>query len=541
MMRWTLLFVLISLSFSASGQQKIWVFFTDKGDLSAYEVQDLLTAEALANRSRQGLGIDDRDFPVNRQYLESVVGQGAILRQRSRWLNAISVEASPEILNRITSLPFVQEIRPVASLRKPAPVLSGNCDTMAYLGTAYRQLGMLGLDDLHGAGFRGEGVRIAVFDNGFVGVDSLPGFEHLFEEGRLLGQWDFVDSRSEVFETCIHCKHGTYVFSLMAANMPGRLMGGAPGASYMLFRTEDDYGETHQEEDNWVAAAEMADSLGAQIFTTSLGYFDFDEGEGDYTRDSLDGNTTIITRAADLAASRGILVVNSAGNNGFNHLVAPADGDSVLAVGSVNECEEVSGFSSRGPTADGRIKPDLVAMGEGAYVLQPDGTVRQGNGTSFSCPLMTSLAACLLQRYPYLSAWELHQVLIASGDRALTPDMNYGHGLPHARRVEALLQDGFLPASAFQPLRSGDLLVYPNPAEQFLRIAWIYPVSPSTYEVSLNDLAGRRVMVETHAFSDREWQVTLPLELIPGTYLLQLQHSEFSDVRHFRKVVIAER
>lgn len=530
------LFLLITIQ--GISQDRSWVLFTDKGNITAYQASDILSQAALANRAKQGIGLDSKDFPVNQSYLNQVSESGATIHHATRWFNGVSVSASAEVLEEIRQFPFVKSIRPVAQLIKAAPSLAIDCDTVEYKGTAMRQLGMLGVDDLHGEGFTGTGVKVAVFDNGYYRVDSLDAFSHLFDESRILGQWDFVDEEANTFDSCIHCKHGTYVFSILAAVHPGGLYGSAPGAEYFLFRTEDDYSETQAEEDNWIAAAELADSLGAQIFTTSLGYKDFDDGIGNYGNEDMDGNTALITKAGDIAASRGILVVNSGGNNGNKGINAPADGDSVLAVGAVDECEEIAAFSSRGPTADGRIKPDIVAMGQLDYYIDPSGEIKVGNGTSFSCPLISGMAACLMQKHPQLTAWEVHNTLIQSADRYNNPDNIYGHGLPHASRFEALVATTSLQNHQYEDFRSGELLVYPNPASEAIRIAWISPVSPASYRVELIDSSGRLIQLKAEAFSEAEWQLSLPVDLAAGIYLVRLLHNEYPDVIYQRKVVI---
>lgn len=525
------------LSIHSFSQNRHWVLFTDKGDVSAYQASDILSHAALTNRAKQGIGLDTKDFPVNADYLNRISESGATIHHRTRWFNGVSVTASPEVLAELVQFPFVKSIGPVATLRKSAPTLALDCDTVAYKGTARRQLGMLGIDDLHGEGFTGAGVKVAVFDNGYYRVDSLDAFSHLFDEGRLLGQWDFVDEELNTFDSCIHCKHGTYVFSILAAVHPGGMYGSAPGAEYFLFRTEDDYSETQAEEDNWIAAAEFADSLGAQIFTTSLGYKDFDDGSG-YSSENMDGNTALITQAGDIAASRGILVVNSGGNSGNRGINAPADGDSVLAVGAVNECEEISAFSSRGPSADGRIKPDIVAMGELNYFIDPSGEIKVGNGTSFSCPLISGMAACLMQKHPELTAWEVHSTLLQSADQYSNPNNQYGHGLPHASRFETLVATTSLPNHQYEDFRSGELLVYPNPASEVIRVAWISPVSPASYRVELLDSNGKLIRLHAEAFSESEWQLSLPVDLAAGVYIVRMLHHEYADVVYQRKVVI---
>ncbi|TAE48768.1 MAG: peptidase S8, partial [Bacteroidetes bacterium] len=382
-------------------QDKYWVFFQDKGDVGQWNIESLLSPAAIDNRLSQGILPDESDFPVWPAYIRAVESIGAEHVNSSRWLNAISVRMRPEQLSAVSALPCVKEIRPVAVYAHTTG-LEAACPEEP--DTSSLQLSMLGLDWLHASGYDGRGVKIAVFDNGFFRVNELAAFAPLFTQNRILATRDYVDRDETLYHSCGHCRHGTYVFSILAADKSSGLTGSAPGASYILLRTENDSSETHREEDNWIAAAEFADSLGAQVFTTSLGYSVFDPGQGDYSFADLDGNTALITRAADMAAAKGIVVVNSAGNNGTDGLNAPADGDSVLAIASVDLCGQLSDFSSRGPSGDGRIKPDLAARGERTFYVNHQGVLLQGNGTSFSCPLISGLAACLIQAHPYAGA-----------------------------------------------------------------------------------------------------------------------------------------
>ena len=537
MKTWLLWLGLGLMCLPAWGQARYWVFLTDKDPQAA----PALSPAALANRARQGITPDERDRPLRPAYVAAVAGTGAQVQHHSRWFNAVSATLTPAQVAAVAALPMVRAVTPVQRLARPV-ALQDECPEEPFAGQHLRQLQMLGLNALHQQGYTGEGVTVAVFDNGYYRVDSLPAFAHLFEEGKILATRDYVDGDDDVFAPCVHCRHGTYVFSILAARAPDRLIGAAPDARFILLRTEDDYGETHQEEDNWVAAAEFADSLGAQIFTTSLGYFDFDPGQGDYRSSDLDGNTTIITRAADLAASRGILVVNSAGNNGFRGINAPADGDSVLSIGSVNECGAYSPFSSQGPTADGRLKPDLVAMGEFAFFLHPDGSMRRGNGTSFSCPLVSGLAACLLQAAPAAGGMDLYDALVRSGDRYATPDNRLGHGLPHAGRALAELGQDTLPAFAYSPpfgLR--EVIAYPNPSRGAFTLA-LSPGHPpmAAAKVEVFDLAGRQVASHVEPLDAVSWRVHLPGPFRPGFYTLRLIDQDQPAVRYLLKLALVE-
>lgn len=535
MKTWLLWLGLLLMGLPAWGQARYWVFLTDKDPLAA----PALSPAALANRARQGITPDERDRPLRPAYVAAVAGTGATIQHHSRWFNAVSATLTPAQVAAVAALPMVRAVTPVQRLARPV-ALQDDCPEEPFAGQHLRQLQMLGLNALHQQGYTGEGVTVAVFDNGFYQVDSLPAFAHLFEEGKILATRDYVDGDDDVFAPCVHCQHGTYVFSILAARAPDRLIGAAPDARFILLRTEDDYGETRQEEDNWVAAAEFADSLGAQIFTTSLGYFDFDPGEGDYRPADLDGNTAIITRAADLAASRGILVVNSVGNNGARGLNAPADGDSVLAIGSVNECGVYSAFSSRGPTADGRIKPDLVAMGEYAFFLHPDGRMRRGNGTSFSCPLVSGLAACLLQAAPTAASMDLYAALLASGDRHPTPDNRYGHGLPQAPAALAALGGPALATFAYSPpFGTHEVIAYPNPSKGGFTLALRPGHSPMrAVQVEVFDLAGRQVDRHLQPLDATQWRVHLTGPYSPGLHTVRVMDLDQPAVRYLLKVAL---
>jgi subtilisin family serine protease len=343
------------------------------------------------------------------------------------------------------------------------------------------------------------------------------------------------------------------VFSILAASWPGRLTGSAPGASFILLRTENDSSETRQEEDNWVAAAEFADSLGADIFSTSLGYLSFDSGDPGYGRSDLDGQTALITRAADLAAAKGILVVNSAGNEGARGLIAPADGDSVLAIGAVDACGELAAFSSRGPSADGRIKPDLVAMGEQTFFVATDGTVRRGNGTSYSCPLISGLAACLMQAHPQATAWQIAEALRRSADRFSSPGNSYGYGMPGGAEAFRLLaeRDPAIPglpeppaaaarfdpdAGFLEPFAAGEVLVFPNPAPGSFRVL-LPPGEAGSFRVRVTDLLGRTVDAE-QTLDGSGYHVRLTGPFRAGLYAVQVLEAESRALRFQAKVVI---
>jgi serine protease AprX len=334
---------------------------------------------------------------------------------------------------------------------------------------------MLNGDYLHAAGYTGEGLTCAIIDAGFTNVDELSVFERLFDNGQILGTFDFVEGDADVFG---HNAHGTHVFTIMGANEPGVYVGAAPDANYWLFRTEDAASETLLEEYNWLAAAEFADSVGVDLINSSLGYSTFDNTSNNHSYADMDGNTTVISKAADMAASKGILVVVSAGNQGnkpWHYVTAPADADSVLSVGAVDSLKQYVSFSSVGPSADGQIKPNIVGQGHNTAYVGTDGNLKHGNGTSFSAPLIAGLATCLWQAYPEKNNMDIIGLIESSASQAQNPDNHLGYGIPNF--YTAMLQGNNDPILNFDEEMVA--FVYPNP---FANDASIY------YYANLNEI-----------------------------------------------------
>jgi serine protease AprX len=467
------------LSVSEAQNKKYWIRFKDKNN-SPYSVGSplaYLSQKAIDRRSKQNIPIRINDLPVNPSYIDSVRSKGVPVLNRSKWFNAVTVEADSTQLNQILSLPFVLNASHVKRLSTEKAVLpgkdlfvshtsvpradlnqSGNKRIMGYdYGMSYNQIGMLKGDLLHSQGFDGRGMTIAVLDAGFYNVNTFPSFDSLRANGQILGTWDFVANEPGVYEDN---SHGTSVLSLMGGNIPGQLIGTAPKASYWLLRSED-VGEYLIEECNWASAAEFADSVGADIINSSLGYTTFDDPAMNHTYADLDGNTTIVTRAADIAASKGILVVNSAGNYGgwpWRYIGAPADGDSVLAVGAVQWDRSLAGFSSRGPSADGRVKPNVMAQGAVCVIQDDNGSLTYGNGTSYSGPILAGMAACLWQAHPTSSNMHILEAIEKSGDRYTSPSDSMGYGIPDFEKAHQIVSIN-QQANKVAKLIS----IYPNP------------------------------------------------------------------------------
>lgn len=395
-----------------------------------------LSERALERRMKQGLSVDSTDLPVCRSYVDALVGKGARPISESKWNNTVVVQVSDtSIIDRIALLPFVRTIRKVWT--SPDSIPARNADRKKevtnkvkkgdnYYGDAWRQIAVHQGDSLHAAGFRGKGMQIAVIDAGFYNADEISVFKGM----DLLGTRDFVNPRSDIYAENYH---GMKVLSCLAANRPHVLVGTAPEAAYWLLRSEDDDTEQLVEEDYWAEALEFADSVGVDVVNTSLGYYEFDDKAMNYRYRDLDGHCSLMSHSASLAADKGLVVVCSAGNSGrgaWKKITPPADAEHVITVGAVNRELVNADFSSVGNTIDGRVKPDVMAVGVYAAVAGTDGTVSYANGTSFASPIFCGLVACFWQACPWLTARQVVEAVQNAGDRKEYPDNIFGYGIP---------------------------------------------------------------------------------------------------------------
>jgi serine protease AprX len=436
-----------------------------KGD-NPYSISNpsaYLTPRALARRTRYSIAIDSSDLPITPRFIDSIRLAGAVtILNSSKWLNQIAIQTTDAAaLTKINNFPFVLSTGPLAPFagtnnqpvhkKLDAPISTttlppaanfgqGVTDVYSY-GSSNGQVKIHNGQFLHNRGYSGQGMQMAVMDAGFYHYLSLPTFDSVRNAGQILGTWDFVAGNASVDEDNAH---GMQCLSTIAANMPGVFMGQAPKTSFYLYRTEDVASEYPIEEQNWAAAAERADSLGVDVFSVSLGYYDFDGGTlFDYTYANMDGNTTISARAADMAAKKGILAVFANGNEGnsaWHFLISPADADSVLAVGAVNTSGAVASFSSYGPSSDGQIKPSVAAVGWVATIANPNtGGPAGGNGTSFACPNMAGITTCLWQAFPEENNMSIINALQQSASRATNPDDRVGYGIPNMLKAFSYL------------------------------------------------------------------------------------------------------
>jgi len=452
----------LSAAFAArpDGVEKVWVYFRDKGPAPLSRVGEVrLSTRARARRARRGSGgaVTTDDVPVLPAYRDAVALRVSRVRQEVRWLNAVSVEATAAQVDAVLGLPFVAKVDVVRGYRRrpqdetpfgraeaAATTRTGGARAGFDYGPSAGQLEQIGVPALHALGLHGEGVMIALLDAGF---DTLS--HEVFAAMSIVDRRDFVNGDDDVANGNDRGEgsHGTMTLSTIGGWAPGHLIGPAFNATYILAKTEDTDSETPVEEDNWAAAAEWAEADGADVISSSLGYLVFDPGFASYTFADMDGQTAISTRAAERAAERGVVVVNSAGNEGFdpahNTLGAPADGPLVLAVGAVTSTGQRIGFSSVGPSADGRIKPDVAAQGVSVVVAAP-GTpsgYTRASGTSFSCPLTAGVAALLVQARPSASVGQIGDALRSTASQSGAPDNLLGFGIINAgRALEALTQ-----------------------------------------------------------------------------------------------------
>ena len=535
-----LLALLLGSSSAAQAQQarRYFVYFKDKAG-TPYQVsqpQAFLSARAIARRSRQGIAVRARDLPVSATYvtqLKAVSGVEQVL-YTSRWLNGAVVVGDSLTMTRVQQLAAVQSTRllslvPVLPPGPTQPVIAtptppAPTTARATYGKAYAQTQLVGGVAMHNAGYRGEGMQIAVFDGGFPGVDKITALQNLQQQGRILGTRNFVDGNRNAY---VRNSHGTNCLSLIGGELPGYYVGLAPRASFYLCITEDVATEYPVEEANWLAAAEYADSAGVDIISSSLGYTTYDARRLSHTYAELNGRTAIGSLAALGAARVGMVVVNAAGNDGagsWHYIGVPADADSIVTVGAVDSLAAHAYFSSYGPTADGRIKPTLSCMGAASAVLNASGGVQRGNGTSYACPEMAGLVAAFWQANPTLTAQQVIQALQAGATQAQFPDNTLGYGIPNFVRAYNLLHAGS-PLDSMGASGELPLAVYPNPGQpDQLMLALPLSLRNKTLQVRVLDSRGATVATLDLPAS---LAATAPLRparpLSPGAYVCVVQ------------------
>ena len=441
-------FLLAAIQANASSYF-FYIQLTDKNN-SPYTLNNpsaYLSQRAIERRAFFDIPIDSTDLPVNPNYLQQIRDLGIHIHCTTKWLNGVTVLlADSSKMAQTRTLPFVKftQFTGITNLNPPSGAMAKRvpANTSNY-GTAYSQINQLYGQSLHQAGYTGQGMQIAVIDAGFLNVNSNPFFRKLNLDGRIIGTKDFVDSNSNIYS---EHNHGAHVLSTMAADSTATYTGTAPNASYLLIRTEADVGEYLCEPDFWISGIEYADSVGVDLATTSLGYSSFDIEGMNYQYSDLDGKTIRASKAASMAFEKGIMMLVSAGNEGnksWKYVSAPDDAAGVNPVGSVNAAGSYSAFSSIGPTPDGRVKPELCAMGTASALVSPSATLISGNGTSFATPIMAGLTACYLQaakhKAPHLKLNEIRENIYMSATSYATPSNNLGYGIPNFQTAYQML------------------------------------------------------------------------------------------------------
>lgn len=470
-----------------------------------------LSARALQRRTRYNIPLDSTDLPVTQQYIDSIraVPDVTVL-SASKWLNQVLIYSTDAAaLNQINSFSFVKStvevgnrhvntgnsnkfketVTPLAA--SPTPTHKTTADAFNY-GNGYNQIHIHEGEYLHNKGFHGEGMLITMLDAGFYHYETITAFDSARLNGQILGVRDFVDFDNSVIEDDIH---GMHCLSTILTNWPGQMVGSAPKASFWLVRTEKVSSEFPVEEHNWVVGAEFADSVGSDMISSSLGYNTFDDPIFDHDSTQFYHNATMATRGATLAAKKGILIMNSAGNEGNNsswkYLTFPADADSVCAVGAVDYNGNIAGFSSRG--FPGKVKPNVVSVGVQTVIAEPSNMPSAGSGTSYACPNLAGLVACLWQAFPQLNNMQIIAAVQQSADRHNTPTNAYGYGIPNFRIAYGILDHMVNPTPPVDATNNNDWLVaIPNAFVTNLMLS-IKPLETGKAELRLIDAIGRTV------------------------------------------------
>ena len=528
-MKQTLLIIAFLISYSVFAQEHAWVYLNDKPNSATALANpiSILTQKAIDRKAAHNVAVDYNDVPVDESFITQIKAQtGITVLAKSKWLNVVHVLGTETDINALTGLPFVDYIEFAddnLNARQSQNQNKFNIETSQTVfnyGSAANQIEMFNGDDLHLADFTGTGMTVAVLDAGFPNVQTMSGFNRLNTNNGILGGYDFVDRNPDVYAYTGNA-HGTWVLSDMAGYVQDQFVGTAPDAEYYLFRTENAASETPIEETLWVEAAERADSLGVDVINTSLGYTTFDNPNYSYTPAEMDGQTAFITRGANFAAQKGMLLVNSAGNSGnssWQIVGAPADSPNVLSVGAVNASGNYASFSSQGSSAQPTQKPDVVAQGQASYVIGTNDAIITLNGTSFSSPILAGGVVCLWQALPTLNNQQIMQLVRESASQYNSPDNFLGYGIPD---LSLALANG-LSLVEFQN-ENTKLKVYPNPVSNLL-----YVEIPSQYDtatVKLYDILGKKVLEKIVSSTQTKINVS---NLSKGVYLAKIEANGLS-------------
>ena len=516
---------IVFLSQNSSAQFTRYVVKLKDKAGTPYSVDDpakFLSARAITRRTKQHIPIDESDLPVSSQYIDSIRLSGSVaILDQSKWLNQVCIATTDSTaIDKINHFPFVIKTQPLKRKINPQLISRGKREESVTrnkfneqinninlplspknvfgnyysYGNAFDQVHIHNGEYLHNKGFRGEGMLIAILDAGFYHYQSLPAFDSVNLRRQVIETYDFVNNEVNVNEDHYH---GMMCFSIIAGNIPGQLVGTCPNANFLLYRSEDVDSESPVEEQYWAAAAERADSAGADVITTSLGYNTFDNPVFDYSYSDMNGHTTLIAREATMAARKGMIVLAAAGNEGndtWHFITTPADADSIISVGAVNSLGEPAAFSSYGPSSDGRVEPVAASVGEGTFVSSTTGPIIAGNGTSFATPNLAGLVTCLWQAFPEFTNMEIINAVKKSSSIYNNPDDRIGYGIPDFQKAyDDLYHQRIVRAEMI--LGNQNIKIYPNPFKDNFTVI-IKPMHTSPGNFKIYDVSGKLYFIK---------------------------------------------
>lgn len=522
--------LLLAYASNAQTTKKYFIAFKDKNGstYSTTNPQQYLTQRAIDRRTKYAIALTMQDLPVNDSYVQQVKSVGVAITGQSKWLNGVIVSTNdPSKITTITQLPFVLNSTDV--LRKANVVSNKFTDATqytqrsaqlydsSYYGAGAAAVRQLNLSSLHNQGYTGTNTLIAVLDAGFPNVNTLAAFDSINQQNKIKYTYDVVLDQPNVYS---YNGHGTAVLSCIAGNIPNSFVGTGFGANIALIRTEDAPTENIVEEYYWVIGAEKADSIGADIITSSLGYTVFDNPTQNHTYASMNGTTAVCSKAATIATHKGIVVCVAAGNEGQNswqYISAPADADSICTVGAVSTQGIRAGFSSIGPTADGRTKPTVMANGAGKALVDEFGNITNANGTSFACPTLAGAMACLFQKHPTLTPMQLIEAVKLSATLAQSPNNQYGWGIPNFGLASFLLSDT-------NNKTNTENKIYGSITTENTLLLYFIKSKDSQLTITLLDMNGKTILQKNSVINTQYDETTLPINtaIASGTYLVRI-------------------
>ncbi|WP_100615543.1 S8 family serine peptidase [Confluentibacter citreus] len=522
-----LFLILLFFQMHVYTQEDAWVYLNDKENVvtSIANPITILTQKAIDRKNIHGVSIDERDVPVNESYITQLKNiSGIKVMAKSKWFNAVHVRGSQSDIEALTSLGFVTSIEfankslntAKPSAEKQVSKLESTLTTFNY-GNALNQIDMINGNELHLLDYTGTGMTVAVLDAGFPNVNTMTAFQRLRNANNIIDGYDFVNRNANVYANTTS-SHGTWVLSTMAGFIQDQYVGTAPDASYYLFITEDDLSENPVEESYWVEAVERADSLGVDVINTSLGYKTYDNPNYSHTNANLNGYTTFITKGANIAFEKGLLLINSAGNDGNGGVNAPADSPNVLSVGAVTAAGNYASFSSVGSAIQPTQKPDVVAQGQASYVVGTNDVIGTLNGTSFSSPILAGGIVCLWEALPDKTNDEIMQLVRESASQYNSPDYFLGYGIPNL--LAALDAELSIDNGGDNP---EDILLFPNPSsgDVYLKL----PSEEPFWTFSLYDILGRQI----NGFLILDANAPIDIStLVPGMYMVKVEAPKIS-------------